>query len=70
MALWAVTASLYNKINQTCDALGSFNSWLRLLTGVLFSLGAVWALFPHLHAALAVAAREIEDKFTRAGLPL
>jgi len=30
------------------DALGSFNSWMRLLTGLLFGVGAVWFGFPHL----------------------
>ncbi len=28
------------------DALGSFNSWMRLITGSLFGLGVVWFLFP------------------------
>jgi len=28
------------------DALGSFNSWMRLLTGILFGLGLVWFAFP------------------------
>lgn len=28
------------------DALGSFNSWLRLVTGLLLALGAVWFAFP------------------------
>lgn len=28
------------------DALGSFNSWMRLLTGLLFAVGAVWLVFP------------------------
>ncbi len=28
------------------DALGSFNSWMRLITGSLFGLGAIWFLFP------------------------
>lgn len=28
------------------DALGSFNSWMRLLTGLLFAVGAVWMAFP------------------------
>lgn len=30
------------------DALGSFNAWLRLISGVLFALGVVWFLFPRL----------------------
>jgi uncharacterized membrane protein len=28
------------------DALGSFNSWMRLLTGITFGLGVVWFGFP------------------------
>ena len=30
------------------DALGSFNSWMRLLTGILFGMGVVWFGFPYL----------------------
>ncbi len=30
------------------DALGSFNSWMRAVTGVLFALGAVWFAYPYL----------------------
>lgn len=33
----------------TGDALGSFNSWMRLLTGLLFGLGVVWLVYPYLH---------------------
>jgi uncharacterized membrane protein len=28
------------------DAFGSFNSWMRLISGALFGLGVVWFLFP------------------------
>jgi uncharacterized membrane protein len=28
------------------DAFGSFNSWMRLITGSLFGIGVVWFLFP------------------------
>ena len=28
------------------DAFGSFNSWMRLITGTLFGMGIVWFLFP------------------------
>jgi uncharacterized membrane protein len=52
------------------DALGSLNSWLRLITGVLFGLGAVWALYPLLRASLTEAGHEIEEKFKRARLAL
>lgn len=30
------------------DMLGSFNSWMRLITGVLFGLGIVWFAFPYI----------------------
>lgn len=30
------------------DALGSFNSWMRLITGILFGLGTVWLAFPYM----------------------
>ncbi|MGD1995959.1 MAG: DUF2085 domain-containing protein [Anaerolineae bacterium] len=32
--------------------LGSFNSWMRLLTGGLFGLGLVWFVYPHLEAII------------------
>jgi uncharacterized membrane protein len=33
------------------DALGSFNSWMRLITGVLAGLGIVWFAFPYMEAS-------------------
>jgi uncharacterized membrane protein len=30
------------------DALGSFNSWMRILTGLLAGLGLVWFVFPYI----------------------
>jgi uncharacterized membrane protein len=30
------------------DALGSFNSWMRLITGLLAGLGIVWLVFPYI----------------------
>jgi uncharacterized membrane protein len=30
------------------DALGSFNSWMRILTGLAAGLGIVWLAFPNL----------------------
>jgi hypothetical protein len=46
------------------DALGSFNSDVRWLTGILFGLTTVWLLFPMLEAAMrdlqAQTARQLE----------
>jgi uncharacterized membrane protein len=33
------------------DALGSFNSWMRLVTGLLAGLGVVWFAFPHVETS-------------------
>lgn len=44
------------------DALGSFNSWMRLVTGVLFGLGIVWFGFHYLDEAFTEKARSLETK--------
>ncbi len=35
------------------DALGSFNSLMRLITGVLAGFGLAWFAFPYMEASLA-----------------
>lgn len=37
------------------DALGSFNSWMRWITGLLAGLGLVWFTFPSIEAAFKAA---------------
>ena len=44
------------------DALGSFNSWLRLLTGLLFGLGTAWLLLPYLEQSFAQVREELERR--------
>lgn len=36
------------------DALGSFNSWMRLITGLLAGLGIVWLAFPYIFQSQAL----------------
>ena len=48
---------------QVGNALGSFNSWMRLLTGVLFGLGMVGFGFPHIHAAFESLADSLEANY-------
>ena len=52
------------------DALGSFNSWMRLLTGVLFGLGVVWFGFPWIDDAFLapVHYRQMRAEMDRAFL--
>ena len=35
------------------DAIGSFNSWARIITGLLAGLGIVWFAFPYMEESLA-----------------
>ena len=52
----------------TGDALGSFNAWMRLLSGLLFGIGIVWFAYPRLHATFNEAADQIALKFQRAAI--
>lgn len=51
--LWlaAVTGNSLPVAFYAGDALGSFNSWTRLSTGVLAGLGIIWFTFPQVEAA-------------------
>lgn len=52
------------------DAFGSFNSWLRLITGALFGLASVWLAFPYADATFNEIREALEDKFVRLGKPI
>ena len=52
------------------DGLGSFNSWMRLITGLMFGLGVVWLAYPHIETVFANLTLEIRAKFERANRPL
>lgn len=47
------------------DALGSFNSWMRLITGALFGIASVWLAFPYAEAAFFEVREELAAKFGR-----
>lgn len=44
------------------NASGSFNSWMRWISGLLFGLGVVWFGFPYLLEAHFLAAGEGEEE--------
>jgi uncharacterized membrane protein len=46
--LAALTGNAFPATFYAGDALGSFNSWMRLITGILFALGVVWLIFPYI----------------------
>ncbi len=53
--LWlaAITGHIFPVSFYAGDAWGSFNSLIRLLTGILFALGVVWYTYPHFEAAIS-----------------
>jgi uncharacterized membrane protein len=68
--LAALTDNLFPAWFYAGDGLGSFNSWMRLITGVLFGIGSVWLAYPYIEQALAEIIHKIEAKFRKAGLAL
>lgn len=55
--LAALTNNAFPRDFYAGDALGSFNSWMRLLTGVLFGLGIVRFGFSHIDDTFSKQAR-------------
>jgi uncharacterized membrane protein len=51
--LWLIslTNNLFAASFYAGDALGSFNSWMRWITGLLAGLGLVWLTFPSIDSA-------------------
>lgn len=47
------------------DALGSFNSLMRLLTGLLAAAGVVWLAFPYIDQSARAAVYDIDTKRAR-----
>jgi uncharacterized membrane protein len=68
--LAGLTGHVFPQTFYAGDALGSFNSWLRLITGSLFAIGGVWFAYPYLEDAFAGLRQDLEAKFQRAGLTL
>jgi uncharacterized membrane protein len=56
--LATMTRNVFPETFYAGDALGSFNSWIRLLSGVFFGMGVVWFVFPNL-----------DEMFSRASAP-
>lgn len=53
--LWLanLTQSAFSPAFYIGDALGSFNSWMRIITGLLAGLGLVWFAFPYMEEAFS-----------------
>jgi uncharacterized membrane protein len=68
--LAALTNAIFPVAFYSGDALGSFNSWMRLLTGLIFGIGIVWLVAPLLEDACADMTASLERKFSSAGIHL
>jgi uncharacterized membrane protein len=52
------------------DALGSFNSWMRLISGLAFGVGSVWLAYPYLDRSITETAETLRAKLIRARQPM
>jgi uncharacterized membrane protein len=66
--LAALTANVFPPAFYAGDALGSFNSWMRLITGVPFGFAVVGLAFPSVEELMPEAADDLESKLRRAGV--
>ena len=66
--LMTLTGNILPSTLYAGDALGSFNSWARLITGVLFGMAVVWLAYPYVQASFADLASVYQDKLRKAGL--
>ena len=60
--LAALTGNVLPVTFYAGDAFGSFNSWTRIVTGLLFGLGVAWFVFPHLQRMFAEMVYNLEVK--------
>ena len=58
--LQILTNNVYPITFYQGDALGSFNSWMRLITCILFGIALVGFAFPYINDSFADIARRIE----------
>ena len=66
--LTTLTGNIFPSTFYAGDALGSFNSWMRLVTGVLFGMAVVWLAFPYFDQTFADLASVYQNKLRKAGI--
>jgi uncharacterized membrane protein len=60
--LAALTGNLLPQSFYVGTTLGSFNSWMRLITGALFGLAVVWMVYPILEDSLRNTRKAAESR--------
>jgi uncharacterized membrane protein len=63
--LASLTGNAFPDTFYAGDALGSFNSYARMLSGVLFGLGVVWVLFPRVDQEVRRTVAILDRKLAR-----
>ena len=63
--LQALTGNAFPASFYAGDQLGSFNSWARWITGFLFSLTTVFALFPIINGSMHETSKDAERQMAR-----
>ena len=58
--LQMITNNVFSTAFYQGDALGSFNSWMRLITGILFGMGLVGFAYPYINDSFADTVRSSE----------
>jgi uncharacterized membrane protein len=66
--LAALTRNAFPSWFYSTDIIGSFNWWMRLLTGFVFSFGLLWLAYPQAETFFADIRTRIEMKFQAAGI--
>jgi uncharacterized membrane protein len=65
--LAALTGNFFPSTFYVGNALGSFNSWMRLSTGLLFGLAVVWLTYPLLEAVFRDVRQTLGPPLRRVG---
>ncbi len=60
--LAVLTGNIFPPTFYAGDAIGSFNWWMRLLTGLLAGFAVVWLFFPHLEQGFIDMHQSLERK--------
>jgi uncharacterized membrane protein len=63
--LASLTAHAFPTSFYVGDALGSFNSWMRLVSGILFGCGVVGLVFPYIDRFNQESAQTLAEKLRR-----
>lgn len=64
--LASLTGSVFPSSFYHGDGLGSFNSWMRLFSGIAFGFGVVWFIFPYLLRATGQSSQALNEQLQRA----